>query len=102
MGIPEVFHIAKSSNKPIVDIGPSQCSLSGLQHEDEINCSEYNLTPQSFRVTSKTDLETLRIVCLLENCSYIRLSVDEWNKLRFRGTGRTNLDAEDAVQSPVE
>ncbi len=91
MGIPEALHVAKSSNKPIVDIGPSQRSLNGLQYEDEISCSEYTLTSQRFRVTSKTNLEILRIVGLLENCSYIRLNVGEWNELRFRGTGLVQI-----------
>jgi len=40
----EAFHVAKSGNKPIVDIGPSQRSLNRLQHEDEISCSKFALT----------------------------------------------------------
>jgi hypothetical protein len=49
MGVREVFYVAKSSNKPIVDrdISPSECSLSGLQNENEISCSEFTLTSQS-------------------------------------------------------
>ena len=34
---------------------------------------------------SKTDLEALRIVGLLENCSYIQLDVGEWTEWRFQG-----------------
>lgn len=79
--IPEAFHIAKSGNKPIVDIGPTQRSLNGFQKEDEISCSRFALRSQSFRVMSKTNLVILRIVCPLENCSYIRLNVDE--RIRF-------------------
>jgi hypothetical protein len=44
MGMPEALHVPKSGNKPIVDIGPSERSLSGLQHEDEISYSRYTLT----------------------------------------------------------
>ena len=40
---------------------------------------------------SKTNLETLRAVFLLENCDYIRLNVDERNELRFRGTGHVQI-----------
>ncbi len=91
MGMREALYIAKSINKPIVDVGPSQRSLNGLQHEDEISCSKVRLTSQSFRVTSSTNLETLRIVCLLESCSCIHLNVCEWNKLSFRGTGLVQI-----------
>ncbi len=92
MGIPEALHVAKSSNKPIIDISPSQRSLNGLQHENEVSCSKYTLTSQSFRVTSKTtNLEILEIVDLLENCSYIRLNAGEWNQLGFRGTGLVQI-----------
>src|SRR5258708_4232161 len=87
MGIPELLHIAKSSNEPIVDISSSQRSLNGLQHEDDISCTESNLASQNFRVMSKTNLEISRIVGILKNCSCIHLNSGEWNKLRFRGTG---------------
>ncbi len=83
MGTLEARCIAKSINKPIVDIGPSQRSLGGLQHEDEISCSKFALTSQSVRVMLKTNLETLQIVCLLENCSCIHLDMGEWNKPRL-------------------
>ena len=74
MGIPEV-HVAKSINKPIVGIGPSQCSLSGLQQEDEISCSEDAFASQAFREMLKTNLETSRVVFLLENYSCIHLNM---------------------------
>ena len=73
--VPKAFHIAKSGNKPIVDIGPSQRSLNGLQQENEISCSESALKSQSFRVMSQTNLGILRIVGRLKNCSCIRLNV---------------------------
>jgi hypothetical protein len=57
MGFLEVIDIAKSGNKPIIDIGPSQCGLNGLQYEDEISCSIF--TSQIFRVMSKTNLDIL-------------------------------------------
>jgi hypothetical protein len=41
MGIFEVSHVAKSSNKPIIDIGPSEDGLNSFQQEDEINCSRF-------------------------------------------------------------
>ena len=86
MRVRKAFHVAKSSNKPIVDIGPSERSLNSLQDEDEISCSEFTLTSKSERVT-KTHLEISRIVSHLENCSYIRLDVVEWNKMRIGSTG---------------
>ena len=89
MGISEAFHISESSNKPIVDISSSQRSLNGLQHEDEISCSDYNTSiSQNFRVTSKTNPEILSIVGPVKNCSCIHLNAgaSEWNKLRFRRT----------------
>ena len=46
MGVREAFYVAKSSNKPIVDIGPSERGLNGLQDENEIRCSEFNPTSQ--------------------------------------------------------
>ena len=73
----EALYISKSINKPIVDIGPSERSLNGLQHENEVSCSKCTLTSQSFRVTSKTNLEILQVGGLSENCSYIRLNVGE-------------------------
>jgi hypothetical protein len=33
MGILEVLYVAKSSNKPIVDVGPGERSLNGLQQK---------------------------------------------------------------------
>lgn len=78
MGMREVFHIAKSSNKPIVDIGSSERSLSSLQQEDKISCTNLALTLQNFRMISKTDLKILRVVGHLGNCSYTRLSLGEW------------------------
>ena len=70
--------IAKSINKPIVDIGPSQYCLNRLQHEDEISCSKFASTSKCFRrVISNTNLETLWVVCHLENCSCIHLNVCE-------------------------
>ena len=86
IGVRKAFYVAKSRNKPIVDIGPSERSLKGLQDEDEISCSEFTLTSKSERVT-KTHLEISRIVSPLENCSYIRLDEVEWNKMRIGGTG---------------
>jgi hypothetical protein len=77
MRMREVIHIAKSSNKPIVDVGPSEYGLNSLQQEDEIGCTSLALTSQSFRVISKTNLKILRIVSHLENCSHIRLKVGE-------------------------
>jgi hypothetical protein len=44
MGVREAFYVAKSSNKPIVGIGPGECSLNGLQDESKISCSEFTLT----------------------------------------------------------
>jgi hypothetical protein len=43
MRVREAFYVAKSSNKPIVDIGPGEHSLNGLQDENEISCSESTL-----------------------------------------------------------
>ena len=57
MGFLEAIDVAKSGNKPIVDIGPSQCGLNGLQYEDEKSCSMFVFTSQIFRVVSKTNLE---------------------------------------------
>ena len=102
MGMREAFHVAEASNKPIVDIGPSEGGLNGFQQEDEISCSNFALTLQSFRVISKTNLRILRIVGHLENCSYIRLNVDEWLDEVSRDRPRTDLGAEDTVQSPVK
>jgi hypothetical protein len=56
MGMFEAFHVAKSSNKPIVDIGAREYSLNSLQQEDEISCAKFALTPQNFRTISKTNL----------------------------------------------
>jgi hypothetical protein len=85
MRVREAFHISKSGNQPIVDIGPSEHSLSSLQREDEISCTNLALTSQIFRMIPKTDLKVLRLVCHLGNCSYTRLNLGEWNKMRFRG-----------------
>jgi hypothetical protein len=85
MGILEVFYVAKSSNKPIVDVGPGERSLNGLQQKDGISCSRFAINVKGLK--RKTDLEVLRIVGLWENCSYIHLDIGEWTKLRFRGTG---------------
>ena len=73
MRMREAIHIAKSSNKPIVDVGPSEYSLNSFQQEDEIGCTNLALTLQSFRVISKTNLTILRIVSHLGNCSHRRL-----------------------------
>ena len=104
MGVLEALHIAESGNKPIVHVGPSQRRLDCLQCEDEISCSRFALTSQTFGVMSKTHLAILWIVCRLRNCSYIRLNVGKRSKQpEFRGTAfLTNLDAESAVQCPVE
>lgn len=40
MGMCEALDVAESSNKPIVDIGPSERSLNGLHRKYEISCSE--------------------------------------------------------------
>ena len=48
MGILEVSQVAKSSNKPIIGIGPSEDSLNRFQQEDEISCSKFAFTSQSF------------------------------------------------------
>jgi hypothetical protein len=87
MGVREAFYVAKSSNKPIVEIGPSERSLNGLQGENKISCSEFTLISQGRRVTQKTHLKISRIVCHLENCSYIHLNVGEWNRTKIGGTG---------------
>jgi len=31
-----MFHVAESFYKPIVDVGPSQCRLHGLQQKDKV------------------------------------------------------------------
>ena len=58
MRMRKASHVAESSNKPIVNIRPSEASLNSLHDEDEISCSKFALTwSQNFRVTSKTDLK---------------------------------------------
>ena len=57
MGMRKSFHVAESSNKPIVNIRPSESSLNSLHHEDEISCSNFALTSQNFWVISKTNLK---------------------------------------------
>lgn len=47
MGILEVSHVAKSSNKPIIGISPSEDGLNRFQQEDEISCSKFAFTSQS-------------------------------------------------------
>ena len=83
MGMREAFHIPKPGNKPIIDVGPSECSLNSLQQEHEISCKSFGLTLQSFPVISKTNLKTLRLVGHLGNCSYKRLNIGEFNKRRL-------------------
>ena len=45
MGAREAFDVAKSSNKPIVSISPSEHGLNGLQDENKISCSEFTESP---------------------------------------------------------
>jgi hypothetical protein len=52
MGFPEAVHIAKSCNKPIVDIGSSQRGLNGLQQEDKISCSKFKVCPDVRKLPS--------------------------------------------------
>lgn len=44
MGILEVPHVAKSNNKPIVEVRSSERSLNSFWHEDEVSCSRFALT----------------------------------------------------------
>ena len=74
MRMREVIHIAKSSNQPIVDIGPSESSLNGLQQEDKISCTKLVLKFRIFPMISKTDLKFSGDVGHSGNCSYTRLS----------------------------
>ena len=46
MGMREAFHIPKSGNKPIIDVGPSECGLNSLQQEHEISCTNLALLPR--------------------------------------------------------
>ena len=75
MGTREAFHISKTGNKSIVEIGHREGSLSSLQQEDEIGYTTFGLTSQNFRVISKPNLYISRVVSHLENCSYIRLDL---------------------------
>jgi hypothetical protein len=77
MGMCEAFRVAKSSNKPIIDIRPGECSLNSLQQEDKISYAKFALTSQKFRMISKTNLKILRVVSHLGNCSYTRLNLGE-------------------------
>ena len=82
MGMREAFHIPKSGNKPIIDVESGERSLNSLEQEDEISCTNFALTLQSFPAISKTNLKTLRLVGHLGNCSYIRLKMGESNKMK--------------------
>jgi hypothetical protein len=55
MGMQEVVHVAKSSNKPIVEIKPREYNLNSLQQEGEISCVRFALS-QKFQMISKTNL----------------------------------------------
>ena len=99
----EAFRVAKSSNKPIVNVGPSQRRLDGLQCKHEISWSRFAMTSPTLQRRWKTHLEFSRIAYRLGNCSYIRLNVGQWDRLHSRGIrSPTNLDAECAVKCPIE
>ena len=53
MGMREALYIAKSIDKPIVDIDPSQRGLNSFHDEDEIYCLVSALKPQGFRVVNQ-------------------------------------------------